>query len=148
MSGATNTESTSPPSKDEILLDGLRRIKTHSQAYLLPRLIMTQQLHQMMVAARQRTADAHRHIQNLMGEPVGEDEDGNISLQGDTTIHHHASEGIASKLLPIALAAGIGAAALPLWSWWNKSSPVSPPAVTTPSQQDDWKLGLEVKDTP
>jgi hypothetical protein len=150
MSGANDTESTSQPSKEEMLLDAFRRLKTHSPIYTLPRLIMTQQLHQMMGAARQRVNDGHRHIQHLMGEEVGDDEDGNISLQGDTTttIHNHKTSGLMSSLLPVLLAAGLGAAALPAWDWWCKR-PTTPPAVVQPAPaNDDWKLGLEVRDTP
>jgi hypothetical protein len=135
-------------SQEEILLDGLRRLKTHSQAYLLPRLIMTQQLWQQLTGARHRVNDSHRYHQRLLGEPVNEDDEGNISLQGDTTnIHNHKSGGLASTLLPVVLAAGLGAAALPVWDWWHRK-PAQPPVATQPAPQTDWRLGLEVKDQP
>ena len=111
---------------------------------------MTQQLHQMLTAARQRVNDGHRHIQHLMGEEVGDDEDGNISLQGDTTttIHNHKTGGMWSSLLPVLLAAGLGAAALPAWTWWCNRPPAATQPTTQPTPQTDWRLGLEVKDTP
>ena len=135
-----------------MLLDGFRRLKTHSPMYVLPRLIMTQQLHQMLTSARQRVNDGHRHIQHLMGEEMGDDEDGNISLQGDTTttIHNHKTGGLMSSLLPVLLAAGLGAAALPAWDWWCKKPPavVAPSQPTDPIKLPDYGLKLEVKDTP
>ena len=55
MSGTSNPESASDPlSLEQLKLDAFRRMENHSPALMLPRLIMSQHLHQRMRAAIKR----------------------------------------------------------------------------------------------
>jgi hypothetical protein len=64
-----------------------------------------------------------------------------------TTPASPAANGVVSKLVPLALAAGLGAAGPLAWFFSKPPTPAAPPAVTVPSESD-WRLGLEVKDQP
>lgn len=135
------TENTS---KDSALLDGLRRLTQHSPVMGLPRLIMSHHLHNSLAATRKRVADSHKHIHNLMGEEVGEDDDAGISVQGDT-INYHMQGGGGSWLKPLAalvLGSAIPTAGIAYWLYIHK--PATKPQVTLP----DYQLRLEVKDQP
>lgn len=143
MSGQ-NQSADSELSKDEMLLDGLRRLKTHSPVYLLPRLILIQNLHRMLGQAQSRVKDGHRYFQHLLGEEVGEDEN-KITLQGDTTYTYNGS-----RWLPWLLTAGAIAAGGYYW-WTNQPKPTSQPqepAVVIETPVEDWRLGVIVTDQP
>lgn len=137
------TENTS---KESALLDGLRRLTEHSPVMALPRLILTQHLHNSLIQTRKRLRDSHKHLHNLMGENVGDEEDGGISVAGDT-INYHVGGGWLKPLATMALGAAIPAAAAAGYWWWTKPTP---PAPTPPAaiQLPDYQLRLEVKDTP
>src|SRR5262245_3159952 len=107
----------SAPSKENLLLDGLRRLETHSPLYLLPKVILNHQLFQMLLDSRQRVKDSHKYQQHLLGEEVGNDPDAEIRLQGDTTTtnNYHGSRAL-PLLLGAALLAGTG---LGSWYLWN-----------------------------
>jgi hypothetical protein len=147
-------------SKEGLLLDGLRRLKGHSPVYLLNRLVLTQQLWMQLSAARRRVNDSHNYYQRVLGEPVSEDDAGNISLKGDTTTTNHITYN-GSRWLPWIL----GAAAVAGTAWWmsqpskptaepplTNATPWAPPLVieepVTEQPRDDWRLGVTVSDTP
>jgi hypothetical protein len=160
MSGPGETDES--PTKQELLLDGFRRLKTHSPVMMLPRLVLSQHLHQLMGAARRRTADSHKYLMRLLGEEVEPDDDGNISLQGDTTItnNYHAPRGAGwlKKLVSALALPAIGAGGLLAWQWWasgaNETTAEPPatsiqhPASAAEAAVQDWKLGVIVTDGP
>lgn len=135
--------------KDSLLLDGFRRLKDHSAALLLPRMIMTQHLFTSLGRSRKRLADSHRYQMNLLGEKVDDEDDGNIHMQGDTTITNNYQG--ASWLRPLTAAAVI-AVGYALWQYWpSRDAALSEPtAVEEPCAGDvqDWKLGVTVSDHP
>lgn len=133
------TESTS---KDKSLLDGLRRLTQHSPVMGLPRLIMTQHLHSSLTASRKRLRDSHKHLHNLMGEDVGEDDDAGINVQGDTINYHLQGGSWTKPLAGLLLAGALGAAAPLAYWWWNNKPSV------TPATLPDYQLRLEVTDRP
>lgn len=137
-------------SKVEILLDGLRRLKTHSPVMMLPRLVLSQHLATSLARSRKRLADSHRHLHRLMGEDVDADDEGNITLQGDTTITNHGLT--AGGLLKAALAAAlVGGGGKLAWDWYHAPSgapAVTQPAATQPADVGDWKLGVVVERGP
>jgi hypothetical protein len=117
----------------------------------VPHLAALQNLRQVWADARARVSDSHKADMNSLGVEASEpDEMGDIGISGDHTVTNHnyyqQAGGLASKLLPLALAAGVGLAAPFVWDWCKKpaATPTTPPAVS----DNDWKLGLEVKDTP
>lgn len=136
--------------KEKLLLDGLRRLETHSPMYVLPRLILSQHLHSMLLGLKRRLADSHRYQMKLLGEKVGDDPDEGISLKGDTTIYNTGS-----RLLPWLLSAamlGAGALAGKLLSDKPTQSPpvveVPAPPTAPPVSVQDWKLGVKVTAQP
>ena len=168
MSGTTNPEVTTEPlEQQQLLLDGLRRISQHSPVMMMPRLVMTQHLHQMLSGARKRRDDDHRYQMGLLGVKVQNQEAPGISLQGDTINHNYMSQkvgAIAGPLTKAALVAGLvvlGGAGAYLWdalqSARNPSAPSAPPAVSqplrlppvvAPTAPQDWRLGVEVQTQP
>lgn len=135
------------PSKQSLLLDGLRRVEQHSPVWMLPRLVTTLNLHQHLAQARQRLCDSHREMMKDTGVDVAEScGDGGISVKGDTTINGLGTLGtlavVAASLIG---GGGIGAAALTLWGARPKPQPVASAPVES---VDDWKLGLRVTDNP
>jgi len=154
MSGSESTES-----RGSLLLDGFRRMATNSPALLLPRLVMTQDLHQRMAGSRRRLADSHKYQMRLLGENVGDDDDGGISLRGDTTITNNfqGSGTIAKLALGALLLSGLGVGGVAAWQYLANRPPAaaSSPAPTVtkaPEGQLDaranWKLGVIVSDKP
>ncbi len=145
--------------RQQVLLDGIRKIENHAQVYLLPRLISTLNLHKMQAAARQRVCDGHKAQMKLMGADVESCGDGGgISVQGDTVINNTGLKPlVATGLMVAALATGAGVMAMwPMIAGYlpsktNTPAVVAPaePAATQPAQAvDSWKLGLRVTDTP
>lgn len=167
MSGTSNPESASDPlSLEQLKLDAFRRMENHSPALMLPRLIMSQHLHQRMRAAIKRQDDGHRYQMSLLGVDVANQDPSGISLAGDTinNIYQKAS-GMSSGLGKLALAAsllGLGGAGAYLWdalkSAGNPTAPSAPPAVIQPYQPpvatpaaagpQDWRLGVQVTSQP
>jgi hypothetical protein len=170
MDGQGNIpETMAPPPKQHLLRDGLRRMSTHSPVMMLPRLIMTQHLFASMARSRKRLADGHRYQMRLLGETVKDDDDGNISLQGDTVINNHGSRWLPGLLLT----AGMAAAGYCAWQLYHgpqesaaASAADAPPASAPPFDApepvavppyeppaagcavQDWKLGVVVTDAP
>ena len=133
----------SPPNKQSLLLDALRRVEQHSPIWVLPRLVQTLNLHQHLAQARQRLCDSHRAMMHDAGHEAGPCSDGGgISVRGDTTIHNHALN-IGSLLWLVVLVVALAAAGYCGWVWWNKPSR---PAVV--GEVEDWKLSLRVTDRP
>lgn len=138
--------------RQQVLLDGYKRIENHAQVYLLPRLISTLNLHKTLAAARQRVCDGHKAQMKLMGSDVESCGDGGgISVQGDTIVNNNGLKTLGAIALAVA-ALGTGAGAMWLWSQ-HESKPVAkptPPAIETPAepQTGNWRLGLRVTDTP
>lgn len=131
-----------PPTKQSLLLDGLRRVEEHSPIWVLPRLVTTLNLHQHLAAARRRLCDSHRAMMKEAGVEVGNCDDGGISVQGDTTIHHHAPWWLPLLFVPLGLAC--------LW-WFGHQvagGAAVPAAATTAANPANWRLGLKVSSTP
>ena len=165
MSGTTNPSATSEPlDLQQLKLDGFRRLEGHSPAMLLPRLVMTQHLHQSLARSRGRLADSHRMQMKLLGETV-EPETSAINLQGDTINHIYQSQKATNvgRLLGggLTVAALVGLAA---WLYGALNSPPVP-RVTEPSvpplasappfvppqpaaRPQDWRLGINVTPNP
>ena len=131
--------------EQSLLLDGLRRVTTHSPVWQLPRLIVTRELNQHLLAARRRAADSHKWEMGLLGQAVSDTDGGGISVQGDTTINNTGLKGWVAALLCLGsmLAGGSGFA---LYSLWNK--PATPVVASKGTDVSDWRLGLRVSDKP
>lgn len=137
--------------RDQLVLDGFRRIKTHAPVTLLPRLILTQHLFTSLAQARRRLADSHRLQMHLLGGIPMEETDGNIVMRGDTTIHHHGVTWRGAACGLVAAGALAGAAWWASLSWPHLRAASRPPTPATSDRsadERDWRLGLVVTDRP
>ena len=135
------------PTKQSLLLDGLRRVETHSPVWILPRLVTTLNLHKHLAQARQRVCDSHREMYKDSGVGMSEScgDGGGISVQGDTNITNNGLKtwGAVALMLASLLAGGGGTL---LYGLWNKPTI----AAVQPNTQDvqNWRLGLKVTSEP
>lgn len=135
------------PTKQSLLLDGLRRVETHSPVWMLPRLVTTLNLHKHLAQARQRVCDSHREMYKDSGIDMSEScgDGGGISVQGDTNITNNGLKTWGAVALTLAsLLAGGGATAL--YGLWNK--PTIAAVQPSAAEVQNWRLGLRVTSEP
>lgn len=137
------------PTKQSLLLDGLRRVETHSPVWILPRLVTTLNLHKHLAQARQRVCDSHREMYKDSGVGMSEScgDGGGISVQGDTatTINNTGlTPWVAVALTLASLLAGGGLAGM--YAMWSR--PTIAAAQPSAAEVQNWRLGLEVTSTP
>lgn len=150
----------SPKSGETPLQQVQDRIAEVAPAWGVSHLLGIENVRSMLADARQRTRDSHQAQMKVLGveTPNQEPDMGGITVQGDTTNTYHITSPtqvqgspitrVASKLIPLALTLVLGSGAGLAGSWlrshWNKPSAPSQPQIVLP----DYKLNLEVKDSP
>ena len=141
----------SPQTPQEEVLD---RIAENFPTWQFPRMVGVDHLNKMLGASRSRTNDSHKLQMAALAEVTGrtitpegaEDDVSDFSVAGDTTNYiSQQSKGLADKVLPLALAAAIGAGC---FYYLNKPEE-SDKVPTIPSKPDtNWQLDVVVTDKP